>query len=305
MRAVQFAEYGGPEVLEVVEVETPDPGSGQVRVRVGAAGVNGIDWKIRAGFMKDAMPRSLPSGAGADAAGVVEAIGHGVERVDIGDKVFGTGASTYAESAVLDHWLAMPEGSTFEEAAGLPIPVETAVRILDLVQAKSGETLVVSGAAGGVGSAVVQIAVARGIKVIGTASVGNHPHLQAMGAIATTYGEGLVERVRELALDRGDGVDAALDLAGSGVIEDLVALTGDPQRVATIADFGAGKHGVHISSKPQGHERAYAEVVDLIERGAFSMPVAQSYSLDEAGAAQERSASGHGAGRIVIVVSAE
>ncbi len=300
MRAVQFAEYGGPEVLEVVEIQTPDPGPGQVRVRVRAAGVNGIDWKIRAGFMRDAMPRSLPSGAGADAAGLVEAIGEGVEQVSVGGAVFGTGSSTYAESAVLHHWCAMPEGLDFEEAAGLPIPVETAVRILGLVQARSGETLLVSGAAGGVGSAVVQIAVARGVRVIGTASSGNHPHLEAMGAVATTYGEGLVERVRALA---PDGVDAALDLAGSGVIEDLVTLAGDPLRVATIADFGAGKHGVHISSRPQRHAEAYAEVARLIERGAFSMPVAQTFSLAEAGAAQARSASGHGAGRIVITLT--
>lgn len=236
MKAIQFSEYGGPEVLQLVDVEEPHAGPGQVRIAVRAAGVNGIDWKLRSGEMREIMPVSLPSGTGIDAAGIVDEVGEGVQQVAPGIAVFGSGSATLAEYAVLTDWAPLPDGLSFEEAAGYGVPVETAIRILNQVGIQAGQTLLVSGASGGVGSAVVQIARRRQITVIGTASEANQEHLTALGALATTYGPELEHRVRAAA---PNGVDAALDIAGSGVIPELIAIVGDPTKVLSIADFSA------------------------------------------------------------------
>jgi NADPH:quinone reductase-like Zn-dependent oxidoreductase len=299
MKAVQFATYGEPEVLRLVDVEPPHAGPGQVRVAVRAAGVNGIDWKIRAGSMSGQRELGSPSGTGVDAAGVVDEVGAGVEGVAVGDAVFGSGTATYAEQAVLSHWAPKPAGLSFEEAAGYPIPAETAIRILREVGVEPGQTLLVSGAAGGVGSAVVQIARERGITVIGTASERNQDYLRSLGATATTYGDGLAGRVRAIA---PDGVDAALDIAGSGVIPELIELTGEPGRVLSIADFTATGHGARVSSSSTGRAAAFAEAARLFEKGVFRLPVARTYALADAAEAQTASAAGHVAGRIVITV---
>ncbi|MGH3446582.1 MAG: NADP-dependent oxidoreductase [Nocardioidaceae bacterium] len=299
MQAVQYSEYGDPEVLTLVEVDEPHAGPGQVRIEVRAAGVNGIDGKIRAGLMSKEKQPSQPVGTGVDAAGVVDEIGDGVADVQVGDAVFGSGEATYAENAVLSHWAKKPEGLSFESAAGAPNPVETAIRILGQVGVRAGQTLLVSGAAGGVGSATVQIARNRGVTVIGTASEPNQDYLRSLGAIATTYGEGLVERVRALA---PAGVDVALDIAGSGVLPDLIELTGDGSRVLSIADFSAPQHGARVSSSATNPGAAFAEAARLFNDGALRIPVAKSFRLDEAADAQRVSAAGHVAGRIVITV---
>jgi len=270
-----------------------------VRIAVRAAGVNAIDWKIRAGYMGGGTPLSQPAGTGIDAAGTVDEVGDGVSDVDVGDEVFGSGSATFAEYAVLSSWVAKPEGLSFEEAAGYPIPVETAIRILDQVGVGSGETLLVSGAAGGVGSAVVQFARERGISVIGTASERNQDYLGSLGAVPTTYGPGLIERVRALA---PDGVDAALDIAGSGVIPDLIKLTGEPSKVLSIADFSAPEHGAKVSTTSTNSAGAMAEAARLFSKGAFGMPVEKSFPLEAAAEAQAASEAGHVAGRIVVTV---
>lgn len=149
MRKVSFSEYGGPEVLRLVDVEEPHAGPGRIRVAVRAAGVNPVDWRIREGQFRDRRPLDLPAGTGFDAAGVVDEVGEGLEgEVAVGDRVFGLGTETYAEFAVLSHWARMPEGLTFEEAAGYPSVTETALRILRQVGVRPGQTLLVSGAAG-------------------------------------------------------------------------------------------------------------------------------------------------------------
>ncbi|WP_410617535.1 alcohol dehydrogenase catalytic domain-containing protein, partial [Amycolatopsis sp. lyj-109] len=168
-KKVIFTEFGGPEVLQLVDAEDPHAGPGQVRIAVRAAGVNPVDWRVREGQVLGAHPTVLPSGVGLDAAGVVDEVGDGVVGVEIGDSVFGEGSNTYAEFAVLTAWAVMPEGLTFEEAAGYPSVVETALRLIREAGVRPGETLLVSGASGGVGSAVLQIARERGIAVIGTA----------------------------------------------------------------------------------------------------------------------------------------
>ncbi|MFJ8656415.1 NADP-dependent oxidoreductase [Streptomyces rochei] len=297
MRKVSFAEFGGPEVLQLVDAEEPHPGPGQIRVAVRAAGVNPVDWRLREGQVLGAHPIELPAGVGLDAAGVVDEVGEGVDGVEAGDPVFGEGSDTYAEFAVLSAWARMPEGLTFAEAAGYPSVMETALRVLREVGVRAGQTLLVSGASGGVGSAVLQIARDRGITVIGTAGAANQDYLRELGAVPTTYGEGWVERVRGLGR-----VDAALDLAGSGVIRELVELTGDPRRVVSIADLGASEFGVRFSGTAGSMREALAETVDLIGRGRLRIPVEKSYALTEAAAAHIDSRAGHTRGRRVVIV---
>lgn len=299
MKAIQFATYGGPEVLRLVDVEEPHAGPGEVRIAVRAAGVNGFDGKVRAGYLAEQMPLTFPAGTGLDAAGVVDEVGEEVVDVEVGDAVFGSGRSTYAEFAVLTSWAAKPEGMSFEEAAGYPVPVETAIRILDQVGVTAGQTLLVSGAAGGVGSAVVQIARARGITVVGTASARNQDYLRSLGAVPTTYGDGLVDRVRGVAQD---GVDAALDIAGSGVIGELIELTGEPSKVVSIADFSAPEQGAQVSTEPKDPAGAFAAAARLFDDGALRTPVARTFPLPDAAEAQAASAAGHVAGRFVLTI---
>ncbi|MEU5080028.1 MULTISPECIES: NADP-dependent oxidoreductase [Streptomyces] len=297
MKKVSFAEFGGPDVLHLIDADEPHAGPGRIRVAVRAAGVNAFDWRVREGQFQGAHPIELPSGLGLDAAGVVDEVGEGVEGVEVGDPVFGEGASTYAEFAVLSAWARMPEGLTFEEAAGYPSVMETALRVIGETGVRAGQTLLVSGASGGVGSAVLQIARDRGITVIGTAGADNQDYLRGLGALATTYGAGWAERVRRLGR-----VDAALDLAGSGVIRELVELTGDPQRVVSIADLGAREFGVRFSGVAGSVPDALAETVRLLSRGRLHIPVEKSYPLAEAAAAHIDSQAGHTRGRRVLIV---
>jgi NADPH:quinone reductase-like Zn-dependent oxidoreductase len=300
MKAVQFAEYGGPEVLQVVDVPEPHAGPGQVRIAVRAAAVNAFDWKLRSGVMRQMVPLTLPYVPGIDAAGVVDEVGEGVTGVSAGDAVFGSGSATYAEHAVLSSWAVKPEKLSFEEAAGYPVPAETALRILAAAKVQPGDTLLVSGAAGGVGSAVTQIARDRGITVIGTAGAANQDYLRSLGAVPTTYGEGLADRVRALA---PGGVDAALDIAGSGVIPELIELTGDPSRVVSIADYaGAQEYGAQFTSSGSDRSAAFTEAARLSEEGKLHIPVARAYPMDRAAEAHAASQAGHVAGRFVIAV---
>jgi NADPH:quinone reductase-like Zn-dependent oxidoreductase len=300
MEAVQFSQFGGPEVLELVELPDPHPNAGQVRIAVRAAGINPIDWKVRSG----AMGGDLPQTTGREVAGVVDGVGEGVTDVEPGDKVFGfaAGGGGAAELALSSDYAPIPPSLDFAAAAALPVAVETAVRTLDVLAVGPDTTLLINGAAGGVGTAAVQIARARGARVIGTASENNHDYLRSLGAEPTTYGEGLVQRVREVA---PDGVDAALDAAGAGALPSLVELTGDPDRVVTIADFlGAQETGVTFSGG-MGTARAVhalGEIGDLIETGKFSLPVQQTFPLDRIAEAHELSQRGHVRGKLVLLV---
>lgn len=300
MKAVQFSEYGGPDVLHVADVEEPHAGVGQIRVAVKGAGVNPIDWKIRSGAMAQAKPLEVPRIPGSDVAGVVDEVGDGVTGVQVGDEVFGSavGGGT-AQYAVLEDYAGKPADLSWAEAAGLPVAAETAVRTLDLLGLSSGQTILVNGAAGGVGIAAVQFARARGAQVIGTASEGNHEFLRSIGAEPTTYGDGLVKRVGELA---PDGVDLALDTAGRGALVDLIEITGSPDHVVTIADFSAADHGVRITTGGDGRSwQALDEAAQLYESGKFTMPVAQTFSLAEAPEAHRVSEGGHVRGKLVII----
>jgi NADPH:quinone reductase-like Zn-dependent oxidoreductase len=300
MKAVQFTDYGEPDVLHVADVEEPHAGAGQIRVAVKGAGVNPIDWKRRTGVMRDAMPVDFPSIPGIEVAGVVDEVGDGVTGVAVGDEVFGSsvgGAS--AEYAVLDQYATKPASLPWEEAAGLPLAVETSVRTLDLLGVEPGQTVLVNGAAGGVGSAAVQFARARGARVIGTASEGNHEFLRSLGAEPTVYGDGLVERVRELA---PDGVDRALDTAGKGALPDLIEITGSPDNVVTISDFTAPQHGVRVTTGADGRSwQALGQAAQLYEEGKLSLSVERTFPFSQAPEAHRISQEGHVRGKLVLM----
>jgi NADPH:quinone reductase-like Zn-dependent oxidoreductase len=299
MKAARFSQFGGPEVLEIVELPDPHPGPGQVRIAVRAAGVNPSDWKKRAGLMDQELPQTM----GHEAAGIVDELGAGVTGVAVGDRVFGFSAEEAAEAelAVLAYYAPVPPSLDFAAAAALPAAIETATRALDQLGVTSGAVLLVNGASGSVGSAAVQLAVARGARVIGTASPANHDYVRSLGAEPVAYGEGMADRVRALA---PGGVDLALDVAGSGVLPDLVELAGGPEHVITVADFaGAQQSGVRFSRGDSGRAlHAIGEIGALIESGRFALRVGRTFPLAEVAEAQRVSEHGHVAGKIVLLV---
>ncbi|MFD8569325.1 NADP-dependent oxidoreductase [Streptomyces sp. NPDC059639] len=299
MKAARFSVFGDPDVLDIVELPDPHPGPGQVRIAVRAAGVNASDWKKRRGLMDQELPQTL----GYEAAGVVDEVGEGVTDVAVGDRVFGfcPDGAAQAELAVLAFYAPIPPALDFAAAAALPSSVETAMRALDQLGVESGSTLLVSGASGSVGSAAVQFAVARGARVIGTAGPSNHTYLRSLGAEPVAYGDGLVERVRELA---PDGVDLALDVAGSGVLPELIGLAGGPEHVLTVADFaGARDHGVRFSRGDDGRAvHALTEIGPLIEAGGFAPPVVSTFPLAGIAEAHRAGESGRVRGKLVLLV---
>ncbi|WP_430785760.1 NADP-dependent oxidoreductase [Actinoplanes sp. G11-F43] len=303
MRALQFHEYGPADVLRVEDIPAPHPGPGEIRIAVRASGVTPADHRIRSGEFRHLLPVTFPHTLGIDAAGVVDEIGAGVTGVRTGDAVFGLtdlaklgGAN--AEYAVLALWAAKPEALSWEQAGGAAGNTETSGRVLDLLRITEGDTLLIEGAAGGVGSLAVQLAVARGARVIGTASPRNHDFLAGLGAEPVSYGPGLAGRV-------GGPVDAVFDCAGSGSLGDLVALAGGPDRVVTIADFHAAEHGVRQSrtagpgADPQSRT-ALGVAARLAGQGRFTVPVAGVFPLAEAAAAHRLSETGHARGKVVL-----
>ncbi|MFF3516500.1 NADP-dependent oxidoreductase [Streptomyces sp. NPDC002573] len=278
--AITFSEYGAPEVLRLTEVTTPEPGPGQVRIRVRAASVNPIDLKIRSGLMAGTFPAHFPVIPGLDAAGVVDAAGEGADAA-VGDEVLGTAVGgSYSEYALLDRPVAKPENLSWEAAASLVTVALTASRVLAQLGVEEGQTLLIHGAGGSVGTAAVQLAVADGITVIGTAGEHDIERVTGLGATAVRYGDGWVERVKDAARR---GVDFVLDASGAGVLADSVALTGDSARVITIADMSAAQHGVRFSAG--GADQAGYSLPELVRSaaaGKLSVPVWRTYPLAEA-----------------------
>jgi NADPH:quinone reductase-like Zn-dependent oxidoreductase len=251
--------------------------------------------------MRDAMPVSFPAIDGREAAGVVDEVGAGVSGVSVGDEVFGFSVGGgAAEYALLDDFAAKPASLSWEAAAGLPVAVETSVRVFTVLGGVGeGQTLVVNGAAGGVGVMAVQLARVRGARVIGTARERNHDFLRSLGAEPTTYGPGMADRIRELA---PEGVDLAFDTAGRGGVPDLIALTGDPARVATIADFAAAALGVKVTGGGDFRAvEALAEAASLAADGRLQIAIAGTYTFDQAAEAHRVSEAGHVRGKLVLI----
>lgn len=297
MLAVQFDRFGPPDVLEIGVAPDPHPGRGQVRIRVKAAGVSPVDLALRAGESPGSKNLVLPHIPGVDAAGVVDEVGPGVVDVSAGDEVFGTvalaglGGAT-AEYAILDFWGRKPERMPWHEAGGAGSGVETATRALDLLDVRDGMTLLVHGAAGGVGSVVVQLAAARGARVLGAARVESHPFLESLG-------------VRPVSLeDVSQSVDRALDVAGAGVLDDLIKITGSADDVVTLADFEGPSKGVRLSmGRPAGQvdgRHGLVDVAALVERGLFRVPVREVFPPHNAAAAHALAARPPRQGKVII-----
>lgn len=301
MRAARYHDYGPADVLVIEDIPEPHAGPGEIRIQVTAASVNPVDWKLRSGEVRAHFPVDFPAIPGRDAAGVVDEVGEGVTGAIVGDRVFGLGGifGATAQYATLTAWAPVPEPWTLEQAAGAGLAVATAGRGLNALGDLSGRTLLIEGAAGGVGSAAVAMAAARGATVIGTSSMSKHAYLRTLGALPTTYGQGLADRVRELA---PAGVDAVLDMAASGSLPDLVAIAGDADRVVTVADAArAGELGVrHLYA--ENDATVLAEGAALGNQGRFTPHLAATYSLDKIAEAHREAERGHTQGKIVITL---
>ena len=299
MRALQFRTYGGPEVLEWAQAPDPHPGPGQIRIVVRAASVNPIDWKTSSGALSGGRPMVGTGYLGYDAAGVVDEVGDGVSGVAVGDEVFGRGHNTQAEYAVLDSWAAKPPSIDWAVAAAAGVAGETAERGLRLLEVNAGDTLFVDGGAGGVGAATVQMALARGARVIASASQANQDYLREIGAIPVLYDQGLAERVRAAA---GGPVDAVLDVAGKSPVGDLISLAPEPSQVVTIANYAAGQAGARVTGGgADSHPvQALAQVAELLANNKLVIKI-QTFPFDRAAEAYRKSQSGHVRGKLVLV----
>ncbi len=299
MRALQFTDYGGPEVLKWEDAPVPHAGPGQIRIAVRAASVNPIDWKTFTGTMSGGQPLAGTGYLGYDAAGVVDEVGDGVTGVSVGDEVFGCGRNTQAEYAVLDSWAIKPPAIDWAVAAAAGVAGETGERGLRLLGVKADDSIFVDGGAGGVGAVAVQMAVARGARVIASASEANHGYVREIGAIPVIYGEGVAARVRAAA---GGQVSAVFDVAGKTSVEDLISLVSEPSEVLTIANFAAGQAGARVTgggedSKPM---EALAEVTKLLTQNKLVIKV-QTFPFDRAVDAYRISQGGHVRGKLVLI----
>ncbi|MEU0135703.1 NADP-dependent oxidoreductase [Streptomyces sp. NPDC006296] len=304
MKAIVFDTFGGTEVLHEAEIGIPRPGPGQVRVRVRAVGVNPVDGKIRSGAMEAVFPTTLPAVPGGEIAGVVDALGEGVDHLAVGDEVLGwSDTGSYAQYALAPATVLAPKpaGLAWTHAAALPVASDGAERVLDLLDVTSGDTLLIHGASGALGTIAVQLAVARGARVIGTAGPANQEYVTSLGATALVYGENLVERVRALA---PEGIDAVFDAAGKGALEDSIVLRGGTERIVTTADFRAAELGIVFAEGPQ--RRSAARLAELARQAADGLLVttlSATYPLAEAALAQRASDAGHNRGKVVLTVN--
>jgi NADPH:quinone reductase-like Zn-dependent oxidoreductase len=299
MRALQFTRYGGPDVLEWAEAPDRHTGAGQIRIAVRAASVNPIDWKVLSGALSGGAPLEGTGYLGYDAAGVVDEVGEGVTGVSVGAEVFGRGSDTQAEYAVLDSWAVKPASVDWAVAAAAGVAGETAERGLRLLGVGPGHTLFVDGGAGGVGAVVVQMALARGVRVIASAGAENQDYLRELGALPVTYGDGLADRVRAAA---GGGVDAVFDVAGKTPIDVLIGLAPEASQVLSIANSAAGEAGARLTgggadSMP---EQALAETAELLAANKLVIKI-QTFPFDRAAEAYAISMSGHVRGKLVLV----
>ena len=303
-RAVRFDRYGGRDELSVADVPMPVPAAEEVLVAVRAAGINPGETAIRTGALHDRFPATFPSGQGSDLAGVVAAVGAGVTEFTVGDEVLGY---TWQRASHATHvavpaaqLIAKPPELSWEVAGSLYVVGCTAYAAVRAVDVRPGETVAVSAAAGGVGSLVVQLLAARGIKVLGIASAANAEWLRAHGATPLPYGDDLAERLSAAA---PDGIDAFIDLFGPEYVQLAVDLGVPPHRVETIIAFDKARE---LGTKSDGSASAstrevLTEMADLVASGALEVPIAATYRLDQVCEAFERLESRHTHGKIVLL----
>jgi NADPH:quinone reductase-like Zn-dependent oxidoreductase len=298
--AIVMTGYGPPEVLKWAQVSVPEPGEGQIRIKVKAAGVSPTDLALRAGYLKDAIPLPANAVLGFEAAGTVDAVGPGVTGSSVGDSVaallFSIGG--YAEYAIASTWTSKPDNVSWVDAAALPASAEAAIGVLRQLDVKSGETLLLFGGGGSVGVIATQLAVAQGIKVI--SAVGEHDDALAreLGATPVRYGSGLPGRVRALG-----AVDAVFDAAGKGVLADAIALTGGPKRVITLSDPAAADFGVTLSQPTNDRAPgALDDTMPLLAEGRLRLRVRATMPMQQAADAHRQLESGTVHERIILTL---
>jgi NADPH:quinone reductase-like Zn-dependent oxidoreductase len=311
MRTVRFHEYGEPaDVLRLETAPVPELRPGRVRVAVHACGLAPADWALCRGLF----PGTLPRGIGCDVSGAVEAVGEGVADVTVGDLVFGTAdfagqpTAGASDSAVMDHWFAVPEGLDLTRAAALPMALSTASWHLARLEVSAGTTILINGAGTTIGYAAVQIALTRGARVIAAAGDTYARALRDLGATVTGYGDGLAARVKDLT---GGPVDLVFDTApAAGVLPELVEIAGgDPKRVLTCSDLAAAAQlGVRDSFHEDpatwtDDERfgAFPEFARLAAAGEFTVPVAGTFPLAQWRTALDISQGGHAHGKLLLL----
>ncbi|MGX5357651.1 NADP-dependent oxidoreductase [Kocuria sp. KH4] len=303
MKALTYARYGGPEVLELTDLPEPKVPPGWVLVRVRSAAINPVDWKIMSGGLDPLMEVQFPVVPGWDVSGVVESVGIDVPEWAPGDEVISYARTDWVHGGTMAEYVALPArllapkpaSVDWDRAASLPLAGLTAYQVLGRLEVAAGQTVLVHNASGGVGGYAVQLAVARGARVIGTASEANHDYLRALGAEPVVYGEGLPERVRELA---PEGVDVVVDLVG-GVVEQTLAVLRDGGRHASVADDAVEAHGgTWMWVRPSAED--LTELSRLVDRGALRIELARSVPLAEAVEAYRLSQEGHVRGKIAV-----
>lgn len=306
MKAIALHAYGSADDLALVELPEPKVAPGEVLIRVRAAGVNPVDWKLASGGLDPIMEVEFPLIPGWDVAGVVEAVGLDTTEYAVGDEVYGyvrkdwVKNGSYAELVAASTRMIAPKPVTlsWQGAAGVPLAGLTAYQSVKRVGVGSDDTVLIHAASGGVGSFGVQIAVALGARVIGTASERNHDYLRSLGAEPVVYGDGLIDRVRALA---PDGVDAVLDFAGGGVAELSLPLVGEAERVVSIVDGGILERGGHqLWVRPDSDD--LAELARLADEGKLTVHVEREFPLAEAAEAWRLSATERTRGKIVLTL---
>ncbi|MFI6336475.1 NADP-dependent oxidoreductase [Streptomyces sp. NPDC050535] len=307
MKAISYSRYGGPDVLEYGDVRDPKVGPDTVLVKVRAASVNPVDWKCREGYLDGILDAAFPVIPGWDVSGVVVQPGAAVTEFEVGDEVIGYVREDFLSRGTFAEYVAAPVRTlarkplnlSFEEAAGLPLVGLTAYQVLvEVLDVRAGETVLVHAAAGGVGSVAVQLARHLGARVIGTAGESNHDFVRSLGGEPVTYGEGLAERVRALA---PEGVDAAFDTIGGDTTKVSAELLAPEGRLASIADPDVvGFGGRYYFVRPAADDLQHLS--DLAGQGVVSVHVAETFPLDRAAEAHRLSAEGRTRGKIVVTV---
>ena len=302
MRAAVFTTFGGPEVLRVVEVSRPEAGPGEVRVRVEVAGVQPYDSAVRSGWTPPGRTLQFPQIVGNDFAGVIDQVGGGVTDFDAGAEVIGWAVlASCAEYVVVraSQVVAKPTAMSWPEAGTLSASAQTAHTALQDVKVAAGDTLLIHAASGGVGTIAVQLALALGATVIGTAGPANQDYLRVLGAMPTTYGDGLAARVRALA---PGGIDAALDVAGGEALDVSLALVADRDRIGALVDLARAEElGVRPVRSRRSAERLQA-IVDIYCMGMLKLNVSEIFPLEQIAEAHSRVDTGHSRGKIAVQV---
>lgn len=302
MLAAAIRAFGGPEVIEMTELDTPRPSPGEVRVRVKAAGAQAYDCAVRGGWTPPGMTLTFPQVLGNDFAGVVDELGEGVTGFSVGDEVLGWAVlSCYAQYLVVsaDQVVHKPANMPWEEAGAFSASAQTAHTALKALEVGAGDTLLVHAAAGGVGTIAVQLAKEWGATVIGTAGERNHDYLRSLGAIPVAYGDGLADRVRALA---PDGVNAALDAVGGEALDVSVELVKDRARIGTLVDFArVEEFGVRAIFSQRSAERL-RELTELYAQGRLRVEISRVFPLALAAEAHQIVETGHVRGKIVLSV---